>query len=261
MTQPKSADPSLGLEARDISVRFGGIAALRDVSLAFARGMVHGLVGPNGAGKTTLFDTLSGFCAPSRGSVILDGQDVSGRSATWRARHGLRRTFQRQQIFGWLSVEDNLLCALEWRGGGGGLLADLVAFPARRALERQRRTRVEEVLGLTGLDRIRAVPAGDLPIGTARVVEIARAVVDPPKMLLLDEPTSGLEEAEVDRVGKLVRQVCLEEGCGIVLVEHDIPFVMRTCDHVTVLNLGSVLASGTPSEISNHPEVMAAYLG
>ena len=249
------------LEARAVAVRFGGVTALRSVSLTFPRGAIRGLIGPNGAGKTTLFDTLSGVTPVSDGRIFLDGSDITSRSPTWRSRHGIRRTFQRQQTFGWLSVEDNLLCALEWHGGGGGLLGDLVNAPSRRRLERARRTRVDEVLELCGLTRLRSLPAGNLPIGGARIVEIARAIVDHPRILLLDEPTSGLEEPEVERVGQLIRQVRDTEGCGIVLVEHDIGFVMRECDTIAVLNLGEVLALGTPAEVGRDESVMAAYLG
>jgi branched-chain amino acid transport system ATP-binding protein len=259
--EARHAAPDGALEARGVSVRFGGVTALRSVSLTFPRGSIHGLIGPNGAGKTTLFDTLSGITPASDGRVFLDGRDITGRSPTWRSRHGIRRTFQRQQTFGWLSVEDNLLCALEWHGGGGGLVADLVAAPSRRRIEQRRRGRVEEVLALCGLTRLRSVLAGNLPIGGARIVEIARAIVDDPRMLLLDEPTSGLEEPEVERVGELIRQVRDAEGCGIVLVEHDIGFVMRECETITVLNLGEVLAQGRPAEIGSDADVMAAYLG
>jgi ABC-type branched-subunit amino acid transport system ATPase component len=257
-----AAEPSRStLEARQVEVRFGGVVALHDVSLSFHSGVIKGVIGPNGAGKTTLFDALSGICQPTAGSVLFDGVEVSNRSPTWRARQGIRRTFQRQQTFGWLSVEDNLLCALEWRGGGGGLLGDLVRAPGRRFRERQRRERVDEVLELSGLDAVRSTLAGTLPIGRARIVEIARAIIDHPRMLLLDEPTSGLEESEVERVGDLIQQVRGNEGCGIALVEHDIGFVMRECDRVAVLDLGSVLAEGTPEEIRNDDAVMAAYLG
>ena len=249
------------LAVEGITVRFGGIPALRDVSLAFARGATHGLIGPNGAGKTTMFDVLSGIIAPQEGRVMLHGEEVTGRSATWRARNGMRRTFQRQQTFGWLSVEDNLLAALEWRGGGGGILADLISSPSRRRRESERRQRVEEVLARCGLERCRQEIAGDLPVGLARIVEIGRAIVDPPTVLLLDEPTSGLEEGEVERVGQLIQELSNEARMAIVLVEHDIGFVMTQCDRVTVLNLGSVLAEGTPEEISNDADVIAAYLG
>ena len=255
------ADSQGTLEARSVTVNFGGVTALRRVSLRFDRGAIQGLIGPNGAGKTTLFDTLAGMTMVTGGHIFLDGDDVTNRSATWRSRRGIRRTFQRQQTFGWLSVEDNLLCALEWHGGGGGLLADLVRAPSRKRIESDRRARVEEVMELCDLTRIASVLAGNLPIGGARIVEIARAIVDHPRMLLLDEPTSGLEEAEVERVGQLIRDVRDKEGCGIALVEHDIGFVMRECDTVAVLNLGEVLASGTPAEVGNDDAVMAAYLG
>jgi branched-chain amino acid transport system ATP-binding protein len=173
----------------------------------------------------------------------------------------MRRTFQRVQTFGWLSVEDNVLTALEWRGGGGGILADLVAFPTRRRHERARRVRVSEVLELCGLSAVAKDPAGALPIGLARMVEVARAIADEPKVLLLDEPTSGLEVGEADRLGDLIQAIRKDEACAVVLVEHDVGFVMRQCDRIVVLDLGRVLAAGTPPEIQANAEVRTAYLG
>jgi branched-chain amino acid transport system ATP-binding protein len=249
------------LEARKVTVRFGGVTALADVDVAFAPGEVCGLIGPNGAGKTTLFDTLSGVRTPSSGSIHLAGDDVTRRSPTWRSRHGIRRTFQRQQPFGWLTVEENLLVALEWRGGGGGLFADLVRLPTRLVKERERRQRVAEVLEVCGIDDVRGEPAGKLPIGRARMVEMARAIVDRPRVLLLDEPTSGLEDAEVENLGQTIQRVRREEGCTVVLVEHDVGFVMGQCDRIVVLNLGRVIADGPPAEIRNDAAVGAAYLG
>ncbi len=188
---------------------------------------------------------------------------MTGRSATWCARHGIRRTFQRQQIFGWLPVEDNVLVAAGvagWRRCG--LAADLLALPdaafpgtgpAGRGSTRSSNCAV--------LKHSVGEPAANLPIGRARMVELARAVVDRPRMLLLDEPTSGLEESEAENLAIVVRRLCQEEGCAVVLVEHDVGFVMRECHRVVVLNLGSVIANGVPDVVRADEAVRAAYLG
>ncbi|MCB0962982.1 MAG: ABC transporter ATP-binding protein [Acidimicrobiales bacterium] len=249
------------LELRDVGVRFGGIAALDRVSMHVQRGEVCGLIGANGAGKTTLFDVISGVRTPDTGLVRLDGDDATSWSPNRRARAGLRRTFQRVQVFGWLTVEENLLVATEWRGGGGGVLADLVGAPGRRRREAQRRERAAEVLERCGLADVADRPAAGLPIGTARLVELARTLMDPPTLLLLDEPASGLDAAESERFAALVRGLPDADGTSVLLVEHDMGFVMAHCDRVVVLHLGHVLAEGTPEEIRAHPEVRDAYLG
>jgi branched-chain amino acid transport system ATP-binding protein len=253
--------PAVALAADQVSVRFGGVSALSDVSVAFAGGEVCGLIGPNGAGKTTLFDVLSGVRAPTAGRVVAAGVDVTRRSATWRSRRGIRRTFQRQQTFGWLTVEENLLVALEWRGGGGGLLADLVRLPPRVARESARRARAREVLELCGIGHLRDEPAGLLPIGRARIVELARAIVDRPSVVLLDEPTSGLEQAESAHLAECIRRVSGEDGTAVVLVEHDVRFVMELCARIVVLHLGEVIADGAPDDVRRDAAVSAAYLG
>jgi branched-chain amino acid transport system ATP-binding protein len=249
------------LEISGISVHFGGIVALNDVSIEADAGEVVGIIGPNGAGKTTLFDVVSGIRKPVRGRVVLDGVDLTNKSSSGRARRGLKRTFQRVQTFGWLTVEENVLTALEWRGGGGGLVADLVSFPTRRRREQARRVRVDEVLERCGLTAVRDELAGSLPIGVARMVEFARAVVDPPKLLLLDEPASGLDETEEIRLGEQIQAVREEAGCVVLLVEHNAGFVMEQSDRVVVLDLGSVVAVGLPDEIQRNEVVRAAYLG
>jgi ABC-type branched-subunit amino acid transport system ATPase component len=260
--RPEPAEhASPALELHSVSVRFGGITAIDDVSLTADRGEVLGLIGPNGAGKTTLFDVISGVRMPDGGRVLLDGTDITGLSAVSRARRGLRRTFQRVQAFGWLTVEDNVLAAMEWRGGGGGMLADLVSFPTRRHHERERRAVVRDVLEQCGLTSVANEQAGSLPIGLARMVEVARAIVDGPAVLLLDEPTSGLHEKEAERLGELIQRLGTERSCAVVLVEHDVSFVMRHCQRIVVLDLGRVLAVGGPQEIQSDAAVRTAYLG
>jgi ABC-type branched-subunit amino acid transport system ATPase component len=255
------AGDSVALRLRGVTVRFGGITALTEVDLDVAAGEVHGLIGPNGAGKTTLFDGNSGVRNTDGGTGQIAGDDISRLGAVARARRGLRRTFQRVQTFGGLTVEDNVLSAVEWRGGGGGLFADLVAFPTRRSREKARRARAEEVIETCGLTSVRNESAGSLPIGLARMVELARAIVDSPRVLLLDEPTSGLDDAEAARLGERIQQIRSEGECAVVLVEHDVGFVMQHCDRITVLDLGQVLAVGAPAEIKADPRVRAAYLG
>ncbi|GIH80718.1 hypothetical protein Plo01_71470 [Planobispora longispora] len=249
------AGAALAVEA--VSVSFGGVRALSDVSFEVPPGQVCGVIGPNGAGKTTLFDVISGLRRPASGSVSVAGRDTTAVPAVRRARAGLRRTFQRTQVFGRLTVADNVLAAMEWRGGGGGLLADLTGWPARRRLERERRRRVDEVLALCGLTELRDAYAASLPVGQRRLVELARALADDPALLLLDEPTSGLDADQTTRLGEVVRSL----DTTTLLVEHDMGFVMEVCDRLVVLDLGEVIAVGTPAEIRDDPAVRAAYLG
>jgi branched-chain amino acid transport system ATP-binding protein len=258
---PLEAPPSgVALGLADITVRFGGITALAGVTFDVP-GQICGLIGPNGAGKTTLFDVISGIRKPSNGRVLMQGRDISGLGATERARLGLRRTFQRAQTFGWLTVEDNVLAAMEWRGGGGGFPADLVFSPTRRRRERERRVHAREALDKCGLTAVRDEYAGSLPIGIARMVEFARATVEPPRLLLLDEPASGLSEHEAEMLGERIQTVRAETGCAVLLVEHNAGFVMEQCDRVVVLALGSVLADGVPEAVRTDPVVRTAYLG
>jgi len=249
------------LVLEDINVKFGGISALSGVSVEVGAGEICGMIGPNGAGKTTLFDVISGVRRADRGRVVMDGVDITTMSPAERYWKGLHRTFQRVQTFGWLSVEDNVLVASEWRGGGGGVFGDLVALPRRRRIERERRATVEATLERCGLTQIRSELAGSLPIGVSRMVEFARATVEPPSLLLLDEPASGLDEDEAARLGKEILAVREETGCAVLLVEHDANFIMEHCDRVVVLALGQVLAEGSPDEIQANQEVRSAYLG
>ena len=259
LTEP-STEGTAVLEVAGATMRYGGVVALEDVSLDLRAGEVHGVIGPNGAGKTTLFDIISGARRPSSGTVRMTGQDVSGRSAAWRARHGVRRTFQRQQVFGALTVADNLRTAAEGDRRRGGVLVDLLGISewrGRGGVEEQ----VDEVLERCHLGPIRDLPSGSLPIGAARMVELARALIGRPTVLLLDEPTSGLGEAETDLMGSVIRDVVGDGTCGVLLVEHDVPFVMGLSNRISVLDLGRMIASGTPSEVRDDEAVIAAYLG
>ncbi len=259
MESGPASDPMLRIDS--VTVRFGGITAVSDVSFDVAHGEVCGLIGPNGAGKTTLFDVLSGVRRPDSGRIWIGGDEVTGLGSAERCWRGLRRTFQRVQTFGWLTVEENILAATEWQGGGGGFLADLVGFPTRRRREQARRLMVDATLERCGLGAVRSEYAGSLPIGIARMVEFARATVVPPRLLLLDEPASGLDGSEAGRLGELIQTTRTDSGCAVLLVEHDAGFIMGQCDRVVVLAQGALLAVGTPAEIQADPKVREAYLG
>jgi branched-chain amino acid transport system ATP-binding protein len=229
------------LEVDGVSVHFGGVAALSDVSLRAEAGVVTGLIGPNGAGKTTLFNVITGLQRPDRGSVRLDGADVTRTSTHRRARLGLARTFQRLELFSTLSATDNVLVGLEASGRAA-------ASTAVGILER------------VGVGDEAASPVSSLPTGSARLVELARALSTDPRVLLLDEPCSGLDERETDALGRLLTSLAAE-GRAIVLVEHDTNLVLRVCGTVHVLDFGEVIATGTPDDVRRNPHVQEAYLG
>lgn len=232
------------LEAREVSVRFGGHMAIDRVSLAVEAGVVTGLIGPNGAGKTTLFNVLTGLQAPTGGRVEMEGSDITKVAAHKRARLGMARTFQRLELFGSLSVRDNVLTAAELSKTGQHRPRDV----ADRLLER------------VGLTEHADQRADSLSTGNARLLELARALAGQPKVILLDEPASGLDEGETDRFAEILTELA-GEGMGVLLVEHDVPLVMRLCSTVTVLNFGVVLASGTAAAVQQNQQVIDAYIG
>lgn len=248
------------LTAEHVTVRFGGIVALDDVGLEVAPGSIAGLVGPNGAGKTTLFGVLSGLVAPRSGRVRLDDVDVTGASPQRRARLGLARTFQQLELFSELTVREHLVLGRRVRARRDrALLRDLVGLGRRPSAGEDEA--VDALLTLLSLEDVATVPVTLVPLGTGRIVELARALATEPRLVLLDEPTSGLDGHETDRVAGALASARGDRGVAFVLVEHDVELVLRVCDDVTVLDFGRVIARGSPAEIRASAEVQAAYLG
>jgi branched-chain amino acid transport system ATP-binding protein len=238
------------LETIDVKVRFGGNVALDDVSLTVEPATVTGLIGPNGAGKTTLFNAITGLQSLSGGKVLLNDRDVTRLPPHKRARQGLARTFQRLELFTSLSVRDNVRVAGEirnrWSIGGGRLDANAEA---------------DRIIELVGLSEVASRQVGEIPTGQARVVELARALMIQPTLLLLDEPASGQTEDETEEFGHLLRKLATEDGLGICLVEHDMALVMNVCETIHVLEFGRMIASGTGEQVRNDPAVIDDYLG
>jgi ABC-type branched-subunit amino acid transport system ATPase component len=248
------------LDAQGVTVRFGGVVALDRVDFTAEAGEITGLVGPNGAGKTTLFGVLSGLVRPREGRVVLDGVDVTAASPQRRSRLGLARTFQRLELFGEMTVREHLLVAHRVRRGRNRtLVRDLVGLGNRPTADEDET--IDGILTLLGLEVVADRPVVLLPLGSSRIVEIARALASEPRLVLLDEPTSGLDVHETEQVATALRAVSADRGVAFVIVEHDIALVLQLSRSITVLDFGRVLACGPPDEIRSSAEVRAAYLG
>ena len=233
------------LEAVDEGKRFGGVHALRNVSLRLREGDVVGLIGPNGSGKTTFLNCLSGVFPPTSGRVALDGRPIPRRGHAV-ARRGVVRTFQNIRLFGWLTALQNV---------------EVGALGAGRVRRGSSRRHALETLAQLGIDGLADRYAGTLSYGDQRRLEIARALAAEPRFLLLDEPAAGMNEGESNELGAAVQAIRKDRGCGVLVVEHDLRLIMRICDHVVVLNEGEVIASGSPAEVRTDPAVVAAYIG
>ena len=246
------------LEATGISKRFGGIEALSRLSMSVEAEEAVAVVGPNGAGKTTLFNCLFGLVHPDTGHVTFDGVRIDVLPTFRRARLGIGRTFQRLEVFSGMTPREHVLVTERVRNGTGRLWKDLMGWGGPRADER---TVADELLELVGLTDVADAPVEALSLGTARLVELARALAVQPRLLMLDEPSSGLDEAESSAVADLLNHARTERHAAVVLVEHDLDMVAATVDRLVVLESGHLIADGPVDEVLAHPAVQRAYLG
>jgi branched-chain amino acid transport system ATP-binding protein len=236
--ESSAANPAL-LSLESISVSFGQLEVVHDVSLSVGEREICGLIGPNGAGKSTLFDVMTGFVHPRRGRVLFDGRDITRHNPARRARAGLRRSFQDGELFEDLSVRENALVGCR----------------------RRETSDVEELLNILRLKEVADRSVGDLPAGLRLQAGVLRAFARSPRLVLLDEPGSGLIEHEVERLSAMIRECCVVKGCALVLVAHDFNLIRSICDMVYVLEFGSVIAVGSPRDVEGNERVRSAYLG
>lgn len=248
------------LEVKHIYKSFGGVKAIQDFSIEANAGEIHGIIGPNGAGKTTIFNTISGVYTPDQGTVILDGQDITKLEQHKITRLGMGRTFQNIRLFKGLTVEENVMCAFDPQSQYG-IIGGLLPTPKRRAEEKRGRELCEKYLEIVGMkDYLRERPE-NLSYGMQRRIEIARALMCEPKILLLDEPAAGLNPTEVAELTELIQRISREIGFGILLIEHRLELVMSISHKIHVQNFGETIAVGTPEEVQHNPQVIEAYLG
>jgi branched-chain amino acid transport system ATP-binding protein len=249
----------IALQVEHLSKRFGGLLATNDVSFAVEAHSLTALIGPNGAGKTTLFNLITNLFFADAGKVTFHGQDLAGLAPGAIARLGLIRTFQTARVFPGMTVLENVLCGRH-RLLRHALLANMAWLPAARAEERRLAEQARALLDLVGLADTAARPATELPMGAQKLLEVIRALMAQPRLLLLDEPAAGLNDTETAELATLLRAV---RDCGVtvMVVEHNMSLVMTIADQVVVVEAGAVIASGRPAEIQAHPRVIAAYLG
>jgi len=247
------------LEIRNLSKSFGGVHAVQDVSFAIKEGAIHSVIGPNGAGKTTLFNLITGVYTPTRGEILLRGENVGGMSPDALARRGMSRTFQNLQICLNMTAIDNVMVGAHLRLNQN-LFASMLRLPSVRKADRVCRDEAAQLMDFVGVGQYVDADSTQMPYGALKRLEIARALAARPKVLLLDEPAAGLNHTETGEIEALIRKVA-QSGVTVVLVEHDMKLVMNLSDHILVLDYGKKLAEGTAAEVRANPDVVAAYLG
>jgi branched-chain amino acid transport system ATP-binding protein len=248
------------LHIRNLGMHFGGLLALEDFCLEVPEGALYGLIGPNGAGKTTVFNLIGGFMKPSRGRISLDGHDLTSLPPHHITALGVGRTFQNIRLFKELSVLDHVLVGLHCHNRASWAEA-VLRLPRYRGEEREGRDRALQLLTEVGLVDVAAQPAGQLPYGYQRRLEIARALATGPRLLLLDEPAAGLNPQETLALLDFLREIQACYRLTLLVIEHNLRLVMNLCQHLTVLDYGLTIAAGAPAEMRRHPEVIRAYLG
>ncbi|MGA3207862.1 MAG: ABC transporter ATP-binding protein [Syntrophales bacterium] len=247
------------LRIEDMTKIFGGLTALQGVSFSISAGEITGIIGPNGAGKTTLFNIVTGIYYPTSGKVYYDGKDVTGFPPEKLARLGMVRTFQGIELFGQMTVLENVMVGLHTRSQSG-IISSALRLPAQLREERHIRERAISWLEFAGISELAHMKAANLPFGKGRLLEIARAMAVEPRIILLDEPAAGLNSRETSDLALLIKRI-MDSGIAVALVEHDMELVMDICSRIVVLNLGHKLAEGTPRQIQEDEKVIKAYLG
>jgi branched-chain amino acid transport system ATP-binding protein len=247
------------LKIQNLSKSFGGVHAVQDVSFTIKEGSIHSVIGPNGAGKTTLFNLITGVYTPTRGGIVLRGENVSGLSPDILARRGMSRTFQNLQVCLNMTAIENVMVGAHLRLNQN-LFASMLRLPSIRKADAECREEAARLMEFVGVGQYVAAEASQMPYGALKRLEIARALAARPKVLLLDEPAAGLNHTETGEIEALIRKVA-QSGVTVVLVEHDMKLVMNLSDHILVLDYGKKLAEGTAAEVRANPDVVAAYLG
>lgn len=247
------------LSISNVTVKFGGLVALNNFHISVRKGGISGVIGPNGAGKTTVFNIITGVYKPFSGSVLIEDTELIGLPTSLIAHYKVSRTFQNIRLFANMTVAENIMSGACIKREGE-FFSSLFAFSKTRKKEKELNEKMQSLLEFCGLEKFKDYPATSLPYGLQRKLEIARSLMTDPKLLLLDEPAAGMNPTEKLALQELVKKIS-NQGISILLIEHDMKFVMNLCEHITVLNYGSVIAEGIPKDIQTNHEVIEAYLG